>query len=406
MEKDKKLGFARNIWLMGVVSFLNDLSSEIVFPLVPIFLVSVLGAPATILGLIEGLADAAANILMALSGFVSDKYQRRKPFIIAGYGLSTLSKLILASAFSWPTVLFARVINRLGKGARTTARDALIIESVDKSERGRAFGLHRMMDTFGAIAGPSLSIALLAALNFNYRLVFFWAFIPSAAAMVLLFFLKEHNKVAERRLAMRFQWQKTNMSYRLFLLVSFVFTIGSSSSAFLVLRAQNLGLSVGATISAYILLNTTNALLSLPAGILADRLGAKRVIFLGYILFAYIYMMLGLTNQASLIWILFPAYGVYLALTEGVSKAYISRLVPHEISASAFGVYQIATGLATFIASFVAGILWNTFSPQAPFIFGSILGITSSVLFFVLSRKIRIHPESLATTPHHSLNGK
>lgn len=393
-NKRTKLGLTRNVWIMGVVSLLNDLSSEIVYPLVPIFLTSILGAPASVVGLIEGLADASANFFMAISGFISDKFQKRLPFLTMGYGLSTISKLILSFSFSWPVVLVGRVTNRLGKGIRTTARDALIIESTQKQDRGRAFGFHRTSDTLGAVFGPLLSIVLLRYLMGDFRMVFFWAFVPSALAMLMLFFLVEKRKSPLDLKGMHFEWKKANISFKLFLLVSFIFTIGNSSMAFLILRAQNLGLSITLSISVYVLANISSALFGIPAGILADKVGAKRVLFFGYLLFSYVYLMFGMADSAGIVWFLFPAYGLFLALTEGVGKAYISRLVPHEIAASAFGIYQVAIGTATFLASFIAGELWTKISPSAPFVFGSVIAFSSAIIFYLISRWIRVHPQA------------
>jgi len=393
-DKKSKWGLSKNVWIMGVVSLLNDLSSETVYPLVPIFLTSVLGAPASIVGLIEGIADASANFFMALSGFVSDKYQRRKPFVVAGYGLSTISKFILAVSFTWPTVLVSRITNRLGKGVRTTARDALIIESTEKSDRGRVFGFHRTLDNVGAIIGPFLAIILLQVLNGNYRQVFFWAFIPSAVAMTLLFFLSEKKKSSLDLRGIRFEWRKANTSFKLFLFISFIFALGNSSTAFMILRAQNLGLSVSLTMLAYVMLNITSSVFSIPAGIMADKIGPKRVLFFGYLVFSYVYLVFGMARDSNVVWLLFPVYGLFMALTEGVGKAYLSRLIPHEIAASAFGIYQVTIGTAAFLASFLAGVMWTAISPSTPFIFGSVLAFVAASLFYFLSQWIRVHPES------------
>ena len=352
---------------MGIVSFLNDMSTEMINPILPIFLTSVLGAPASIVGLIEGIADAVSNFLMAVTGIESDRIKKRKPFLIVGYGLSTISKLIYSLSFVWPMVLLGRVTNRAGKGVRTTARDALIVEATDKADRGKSFGLHRMMDSAGAIFGPLLSLGVLAALNNNYRLMFFWAFIPSALAMLLLFFLKERKKDPKIDDDLHFDWKKTNDSYRIFLLISLIFALASSSYAFLILRSQNLGMSVGLTVSAYVLFNLANSIFALPAGVMSDKFGPKKVLFLGYLLFAIVYLLFGIITTDSLVWVLFPAYGVYLAMTDGTSKAYISRLVPHEIAASAFGIYQTLLGFTSFFSSTIAGIIWTKYGSTYPF---------------------------------------
>ena len=395
MEKvDKQFGLSKNVKIMGLVSFLNDMSTEMINPVLPIFITTILGAPASVVGLIEGIADATSNLLMAVSGIESDRQQKRKPFVVLGYGLSTISKLIYSLALGWPMVLLGRITNRAGKGVRTTSRDALIVESTDKPNRGKSFGFHRMMDNAGAIFGPLLSLFVLNLLNDNYRLMFFWAFVPSAIAMIMLFFLHEKKKEAMGEKGMRFEWKKTNSSFRIFLLISLIFALASSSYAFLILRAQNLGMSLDLTITVYVLFNLTNSLLSLPAGYLSDKIGPKRVIFIGYLLFSIVYLGFGVAKNDMVVWLLFPMYGAYLAMTEGIGKAYISRLVPHEITASAFGIYQTLLGFTTFLSSFIAGILWTQFGPSSTFYLSSLLGLIAALLFLILSRRISIHPEA------------
>jgi Na+/melibiose symporter-like transporter len=262
---EMKRKISTNVLVLGIVSFLNDVASEMVYPIVPIFLMTVLGAPAVVVGVIEGIADATSKILMAFTGIASDKVQKRKEFVIWGYSFSTLSHLIMSLAHIWPVVLVGRVINRTGKGLRTSARDALITESTDKADRGRSFGWHRMMDSAGSVLGPLLSIVLLKVLNDNYHQLFFVAFIPALIGVLLIIsFVKEKKKEALSLEGIRFQWGKTNASFRIFLLISFIFTLGNSSDVFMILRAQDLGLSIGLTIFTYVLASLTNALFSMP----------------------------------------------------------------------------------------------------------------------------------------------
>lgn len=384
-----KKKFSSNVIILGFVSFLNDMASEMVYPIVPIFLISVLGAPALVVGFIEGLADSFSKILMAFSGIVSDRSQRRKPYIVWGYGFATFSHLIMSLATAWPVVMFARVINRTGKGVRTSARDAIITESTEKTDRGRNFGLHRSMDSLGAVVGPLVSILLLRLLNDDYRKLFLLAFIPALLGVLLIiFFIKEKKKPPLGINGLKFEWSKTNASFKIFLLISFIFTLGNSSDVFMILRAQNLGLSIGLTIFTYVLFNSTYALFSLPAGLIADKIGARRVLFMGFIIFAFVYLGFGFIDTAKWIWLLFPIYGIYMALTDGVSKAYISKLIPHEISASAFGIYQTLMGVATFFASTIAGALWTFGSVRLPFYFGGLMAIVAAVLFLLLTKRI------------------
>lgn len=387
MDNHKKI--SKNILLLGVVSFLNDVASEMVYPIVPIFLTTILGAPATIVGIIEGIADAAAKILMAISGMASDRIHKRKLFVGIGYSFSSISHLLMSLANSWPLVLVARVINRTGKGVRTAARDAIISDSVEKANRGISFGIHRTMDDLGGVVGPLLSILFLSWFAYDYRKVFVFAFIPSLlGALIIFFFIKETKNKQEKIKVPMFQWSNTSSAFRIFLLISTVFAIGNSSDVFLVLRSQNLGMSVGLTVFTYVLFNITNSLFSIPAGIIADKVGFKRVMAAGFVIFSLVYFGFGYIDDPKYIWVLFPLYGVFMALTDGVSKAYISRLVPHEVAASAFGIYQTTMGFATLAASVIAGVMWSSNGPRSPFYFGAVMAILAEALFFGLSKKL------------------
>lgn len=386
-----KFGISKNVFALGLVSFFNDVASEMIYPIVPIFLTSVLGAPVAIVGLIEGIAESTASILKVVSGWLSDKFQRRKPFVVAGYSFSAISKIILSLAFSWPFVLIARFVDRFGKGTRTSARDALIAESSEKSVRGRAFGFHRALDTLGAVVGPMIALLAIHFLDNNFRLIFFLAFIPAfMGILLLLFFVKEKKKEANSFSTFRFNWHNLDPSFKIFLLISFIFALGNSSDAFLILRAQNLGLSLSLVVLAYVLFNFTYAIFSIPAGIISDKIGPRKVLLAGFLLFSAVYLFFGLVHSSLFLWILFPVYGLYMALTEGVGKAYISNLVPQEKTATAFGVYQTTIGLITFFASLIAGLLWTYIGVSAPFIFGSIMAVISAFLFVVLEKKIKL----------------
>lgn len=386
---DKKMRISKNILLLGIVSFLNDVASEMVYPIVPIFLTAILGAPTTIVGVIEGVADAAAKILMAVSGMMSDRIHKRKLFVGVGYSFSSVSHLLMSLANSWPVVLVSRVINRAGKGVRTAARDAIISDSVEKENRGISFGIHRTMDDLGGVVGPLLSVLFLSWFAYDYRKVFILAFIPSLiGALIIFFFIKESIKRATTTKTPIFQWSKTSSQFRIFLLISVVFAVGNSSDAFLVLRSQNLGMSVGLTVFTYVLFNITNSLFSIPAGIIADKVGFKRVMAAGFIIFSLVYFGFGYIDSPIYIWILFPLYGIFMALTDGVGKAYISKLVPHEVAASAFGIYQTTMGFATLAASVTAGFLWNSYGPRVPFYFGALMALLAEILFFGLSKKL------------------
>ncbi|PIV01729.1 MFS transporter [Candidatus Shapirobacteria bacterium CG03_land_8_20_14_0_80_39_12] len=388
---ENKLGISKNVFVLGLVSFFNDVASEMIYPLVPIFLTSVLGAPVAIVGLIEGMAESTASVLTVVSGWLSDKWRKRKIFVVAGYSFSAISKILLSLAYSWPFVLLARFVDRFGKGTRTSARDALIAESSENSVRGRAFGFHRGLDTLGAVVGPLIALLAIHFLDNNFRLIFFLAFIPAfIGILLLLFFVKEKKKEANSLDTFHFNWRELNPSFKIFLLISFIFALGNSSDAFLILRAQNLGLSLTLVVLAYVLFNFTYALFSTPAGIIADKIGPKKVLLAGFLLFSGVYLFFGLTSSSLFLWFLFPVYGIYMALTEGVGKAYISNLVPQEKTGTAFGIYQTIIGLCTFFASFIAGILWTYIGVRLPFIFGSIMALISAFLFVVLGKKIKL----------------
>ena len=380
-----RFGISRNVLALGLVSFFNDVASEIVYPLVPIFLTSVLGAPVTVVGLIEGIAEATASSLKVVSGWLSDRWRKRKPFTVAGYSLSAISKLMLGLAYSWPVVLAARFTDRFGKGVRTSARDALISESSDSQSRGRAFGFHRALDTMGAVVGPLIAILAIHYFDEDFRLIFFLAFIPACIGVLLLLLLvKDKAKEKDTSPAFRFRWRELDPSFKVFLLISFVFTLGNSSDAFLILRAQDLGLSTTLVVLAYVLFNLTYAVFSMPAGIVADRIGPRRVLLAGFLLFSAVYLLYGLAGSSLFLWFLFPFYGIYMALTEGVGKAYISNLCSEEKAGTVFGLYQTTIGLCTFFASLIAGFLWTYIGASAPFIFGSITALISAILFAVL----------------------
>ena len=388
MKVDKNIfGVSKNVFVLGLVSFFNDVASEMIYPIIPIFLTSVLGAPVAIVGLIEGIAESTASVLKVISGWLSDKWQKRKPFVVAGYSFSAISKILLSLAFSWPFVLIARFVDRFGKGTRTSARDALIAESSENSVRGRSFGFHRALDTLGAVVGPLIALLAIHFLDNKFRLIFFIAFIPSCIGIILLlFFVKEKKKEVNHSLAFHFSWRELNPSFKIFLLISFIFALGNSSDAFLILRAQNLGLSVTLVVLAYVFFNFTYAIFSMPAGIISDKIGPKKVLLSGFFLFSVVYLFFGLAHSSLLIWLLFPIYGIYMALTEGVGKAYISNLVPQEKTGTAFGVYQTTIGLCAFFASLIAGLLWTYIGVSVPFIFGSIMAIISAFLFITLGK--------------------
>ncbi len=382
---------SKNVFALGFVSFFNDFASEMVYPIIPLFLTGFLGVPVSLIGLIEGIAESSASLFKMLFGWLSDKLHIRKDFVATGYSFSTFSKILIGLAGSWPLVLLGRFVDRLGKGIRTSARDALITESTDPESRGRAFGFHRALDTAGAVVGPLVAILLIHLFNNNLRPIFFVAFIPGFLGVLLLIFFVKDIRGKKDAKSFNFRLQDLNPSFKIFLLISVVFALGNSSDAFLILRAKNLGIGISLTVFAYVLYNITYAAFSYPAGIISDKVGRRRVLAIGFVIFSIVYLLFGLTKSSWLIWLLFPIYGIYMAQTDGVGKAYISDLVEKEKLGTAFGIYQMATGICAFFSSLIAGLLWSKVSPSAPFYFGSFLALVSVVIFVFIHKNRRFN---------------
>jgi MFS family permease len=379
-------GLNKNIIVLSIVSFLTDVSSEMLYPIIPIFLTSVLGAPMSVLGLIEGIAESAASILKAFSGWFSDVFRKRRPFVVSGYFLSSLGKLLFFLAYSWPMVLLARFVDRVGKGIRTSPRDAMIADSCIAEYRGKAFGFHRAADTLGACLGPLSALWLLVILKENLRVVFLIAFIPAILGVVLLaLYLKDVQGIARSdKVSLKFNIRQFSPSFKSFLFISLIFSIGNSSDAFLIMRTKGIGFSTAFVILAYVVYNISYSGLSFPAGILSDRIPRKTVIIGGFIIFALVYLGFGIFADAKTVWILFFIYGFYMAMTDGVSKAFITDVVEKEKVGTALGIYYCLTGLATFFASVIAGLLWTYVGAQAPFIYGAVTAALSCVAFILL----------------------
>lgn len=374
-------GLNKNIIVLSVTSFFTDISSEMLYPIIPIFLTSVLGVPMSILGLIEGVAESTASILKALSGWFSDLLKKRQPFITLGYFLSAMGKLMLFFAYAWPAVLLARFIDRFGKGVRASPRDAMLADSADIKYRGRAFGFHRAMDTLGACMGPLLAVYFLILLKGNLRHVFLIAFIPAMLSVAtLVLFLKEKPLISAISAPIRFNLKDFSTPFKRFLFISFIFAMGNSSDAFLIMRSKSIGLSVTFVILAYVVYNISYSALSFPFGILSDKISRKWVIIGGYTVFALVYLGFALFPTPAAIWVLFFVYGFYMAMTDGVSKAFISDMVPASSRATAIGLYYCVTGLLALFASIIAGLLWTYAAPSAPFIYGAFLALISAIL--------------------------
>ncbi|MBI5239493.1 MAG: MFS transporter [Elusimicrobia bacterium] len=374
----------RNVVFLGIVSGLTDISSEMLYPIMPLFLTAVLGAPMTVVGLIEGVAEATASLLKAASGLWSDRAGRRKPFVLWGYGLSAASKPLLALAGAWPFVLFCRFLDRTGKGVRGSARDALLASSTEPEHWGQAFGFHRAMDTAGAVAGPLLTVLLLSVFGMSYRGIFLIAAVPAALGVVVLAYFVEERRLspdgaaAPRGGAAGLPARSAGSAikniftpdYTRFFLIYGLFAVGNSSDAFLLLKAKAGGLSATAVVLAYVLYNAVYALAATPAGVLADRIGRSRALALGLAVFALVYLGFAWAG-GSAVWLLFPVYGLYGALAESSLKAALAERCTAENRAAAMGLFQGAAGILALVASVAAGWLWSRVSPAAPFYLGA-----------------------------------
>jgi MFS family permease len=383
-------GFPRNIWVLGWVSLLNDSATEMSYWLLPQFLVSVLRASPMAFGFIEGAAETAASLSRLLSGFLSDRLGRRKQLVASGYTVANITKPLLALAQSWTQVFWIRFADRTAKGFRGAPRDALIADSVSAEERGAAFGFRQAMDSAGAILGPLGAVVLLPLLAGNVRAVFWMAGIPGLVCILLAWFAIQEvpppTSVTGQGHVKRHAWAAVLRSkpIPMLLLSLTVFSLGNSSDLFLVLRAQNLGVRPAFAPALGLIFNAVYTLLSWPAGRLSDHIPRRHLVVAGYAVYAAVYFGFAWSNSPRLPWLLFPAYGIYYALTEGVLKAWIADLVPSEGRASVYGVFNWVTGVAAFPASLLAGWMWHHYSPAVPFYFSSALSLLAAVLLFAI----------------------
>jgi MFS family permease len=385
----------RNVWVVTLTSFLTDVSSEMLASLLPLFLADVLGARTAVIGLIEGVAEATASLLKAVSGRLSDRLGRRKGLAVAGYAISTLAKPLLCFAHSWGWVLAVRFGDRVGKGIRTAPRDALVADSVDPARRGLAFGVHRAGDTAGAVVGLLAALLVVAATRGGggltrpaFQALALLSLVPAALAVLAL--AVGAREVPIRRAATRPDDPATSAGwdarFRVYLAIVALFALGNSSDAFLILRARQAGLSVVGVLGMMLTFNLTYALVSGPAGALSDRVGRRRLLVAGWAVYGLIYLGFARATSGVQAWALMAVYGVYHGTTEGAAKALVADLVPPERRGAAYGVYNAAVGLMALPASLIAGVLWQGvggwpgLGPAAPFYLGAALALLACVL--------------------------
>jgi MFS family permease len=372
---------------LGLVSFFADISTEMLYPITPLFLTNVLGASMASVGLIEGFAEATASLLKLVSGAWSDRTGKRKIFVVAGYTIAALAKPITGLANVWPVVLGARALDRVGKGLRTSPRDALLAEVVSEKNRGRALGWHRAMDTTGAAIGPLVALCYLHFEPTALRSVYYYALVPGLLAALIALSVKEKGAKPKQAAPILPKWSETPSAFRRYLLVWGIFSIANSSDAFLLLRANNAGFSLVGTVLLYTIYNVVYGALSPYLGGLSDQWGRKKVLALGLGVFALVYGGFAFANAKWEFWGLYAVYGVYMAATDGVGKALCVDLVPKERKATALGWFGMVTGFCALGASVAAGLLWDHAGQSAPFLLGAAGAVAAAALLPLVPAK-------------------
>jgi MFS family permease len=382
---EKFFGFHRNIFFLGLVSLFTDISSEMIYPLLPVFLVSILGVGPTFVGLVEGVAEATASFLKLFSGWVSDRRQKRKFLVVSGYTLSTVTRPLVAAATAGWHVLFIRFLDRVGKGIRTSPRDALVADSTPESEYGKAFGFQRALDHTGAVIGPLIAFLLLTFITQQYRTLFLLAYIPGIIALFLLIFGVKERIAAQpgpSSQPVQLTLRPFDRRFKIFLLIIILFSLGNSSDAFLILKAKEAGVSVSLLPVLWAVLHISKSLSATPGGILSDRYGRRKMIIAGWILYGGVYFGFALAQTSEMVWILFVVYGLFYGLTEGGERALVANLVQPHLRGTAYGLFHFSIGLSTLPASLLMGFLWETFSPKAAFSFGAVMALLAAVLLW------------------------
>lgn len=386
---EKKIfGFKRNVFYTGFNSFLTDTSTKMVYSVMPMFLMSI-GASKTSLSLIEGIAESTASLIKAFSGFWSDRIGKNKPFMLFGYGLSALIMPLYVFAATPMHVLYLRFIERFGKGIRTAPRDSLIAGSVTNGESGRSFGLQKAMDNSGAIVGPLIAFGLLLLLPGNFKIIFLLAGIPAIIGVfVILFGIREARK-SKHELFTTFRFRDFPAKYWLFLIIVFVFTLGNSTDALLLVKANEVGVKVAFIPLVYLITNAVSVFVSIPLGSLSDRIGKEKVLIAGYIVYSIVYYGFGVSSSTGAIVALFALYGLYSASTDGVQKAFVCDLIDKNKKGTGLGIYNALLGITLLPASLVAGVLYDKVNSSVPFYFGASTALLSAVmmLLFIMYNK-------------------
>ncbi len=377
----KKNKISKQVFYLGIVSFFTDFASEMLYPITPIFLTSILGASMSIVGIIEGIAEVTAGFFKGYFGVLSDKLDKRKIFVVSGYGLSGLVKSLPGIFASIPIVIISRVLDRIGKGIRTAPRDALL-SSYAKENSGAVFGFHRSMDTFGAVIGPLTATILISYFSFSYSSIYLIALIPSVMAIVFTLFIKEikvEPKLNGRKFYSSF-WKSSPKEYKYFLVIVTLFSLSNSSDVFLILKSKEITNSDSTSLIGYVFYNFIYAISSYPIGIISDKIGKKKMFIIGLIIYSLVYFAFAFNNSFVMLWILFAMYGIYASSTEGISKALVSDIVEKEYKGTAIGLLTMSSSFAIMIGSFLAGMLWDNFGSQVPFLLSSTISFIATIL--------------------------
>jgi len=373
----------RQVFILGMVSLFTDIASEMLYPITPIFLTAVLGSSMAVVGIIEGIAEFIAGLLKGYFGNLSDKVGKRSIFIVMGYGLSAIAKPLPGIFQNIPTVLFSRIADRTGKGIRTAPRDALL-GSHSNGNSGAVFGFHRGMDTLGAAIGPAAALVLLHYFPDNFQLIFLLAFVPSAIAVAFTLLVKDKPIESKPGIRKNYSslWRSAPKSYKKLLVLITIFSLVNSSDVFLILKSKDVSDSSTLAIFGYIFYNLIYAAASYPLGGLADKYGKRKIFSLGLIIFSLVYLGFALVPEIELIWLLFALYGIYAASTEGVSKAWISDLIPDEQRGSAIGLLTMLSSFSVMLGSFLTGILWDQFGSAIPFLLSATVSLVIAFSVF------------------------
>lgn len=380
MKRKKVLS---NIVLLGLVSLFVDMSTEMVYPLVPLFLTATLGASPAVVGVIEGIAESVASLLKVWSGYIGDVRHHKKRLAFIGYSAALLYKVFLLLAASWPGVLVARIVDRVGKGIRTAPRDALVAQSGDAKKLGGAFGLHKMLDMAGSSLGALLAFVFVTR-NWGFHRAFLFSMVPALIGVLLIFAVREKASPAEAGEKLSFKGLKLDGRLKAYLAVLFVFCLGNSSNSFLLLKAQASGFSDGEVILLYLVFNAAASALAIPAGRLSDKIGRSRVLVPGYLLYGAVYLGFALVGGRTAVLLLFVAYGAYTALISGAERAFVAENAPEGLRGTVLGLYGMLQGIGLLLASIIAGQLWDRVGSDAPFIFGGALGVVSAALVYAI----------------------